>query len=165
MGNLLLTIKDLKISKAGYLVTNDKNETPVYHAEFVAEQQEANFRVLLAAATKGKTFSAGKTDDLAAIVAQVRASIGNNTKTYVAAPAKPKSTVLDTIIAEQLALAGYHTDNDKVSRVNAEMQAYNAVATVEEVGDYFTEKAVRLSAIYDIATITAAVTSTLDLNV
>tara|TARA_R110000868_G_scaffold214505_2_gene464605 strand:+ start:2523 stop:3020 length:498 start_codon:yes stop_codon:yes gene_type:complete len=164
MSQTFLKATEVRQNAAGYVVaTVGKEERPVNHPAWVQQQRNAEFVVKLAAATAGKNFKTGKTDDLASIIAQVRAGIANDTRTYVTAPAKPAQPTLDAMVAEQLAQAGYLTEKDTTGRINEVLNQYSAIADVENVGDYFQEGVVKLNAIYTFEQVKAATIATLGL--
>lgn len=156
--NHFLKANNLKRNDAGYLVTNDKQERPVTHPAFVAEQEAAHYMVMLAKAIEGKTFKVANADDFAAIEAAVLKSINEaKVEEYVKAPAKPKMEITDKLADEALAFINHGQDVSKANQVNAVMNQFNTIRSIEKVGDYFTEGLVKLKAVYTIAEIQAAV--------
>jgi len=153
-----LKTSELSLNAAGYL-TIKKTGKPVapINPAFVTQQKNAEYIVKLADAIAGKTFSAGKLDDLEAIKASVKASMYDETKTYVAAPSKPVSKVNDELVKFALDFDKYNDDKTKTDKINEFMQQFNAISDVETVGDYFTEGVVKLSRIYSIGSILNAV--------
>jgi len=155
--NEFLKSSELTLNPANYLVSK-KTEKPVTHTAFVEQQKRAHYVVKLAEALEGKNFKACKVDDLDAIVKQVQAEIdAADVKNYVAAPSKPTSAVQEELVKFALDFASYEGDKEKVNKINTFMQSFNAIAGVEEVGDYFSEGLVKLNKIYTIEEILAAV--------
>lgn len=156
--NHFLKSNAVKLNAAGYLVTNNKEEKPVNHPAFVAEQEAAHYVVMLAKAIEGKTFKVANADDFAAIEAAVLKSINEaKVEEYVKAPAKPAMEITDKLADEALAFINHGQDVSKAQAVNAVMNQFNTVNAIENVGDYFTEGLVKLKEIYTIAQIQAAV--------
>jgi len=156
-----LKTKQLELNAANYLVSKESKK-PVNHTAFVMQQRTAEYVVKLAAAIAGKTFKAGKLDDLEAIKQAVKASMSNDTRSYVDAPKKPTSKVNDEMVEFALNFAKFEDEKGKVAEVNNFMQSFNAITDVESVGDYFNEGVVKLSKIYTVAEILAAVKTNID---
>jgi len=156
--NHFLKSNNVKLNAAGYLVTSDKAEKPVTHPAFVAEQEAAHYMVMLAKAIEGKTFKVANADDFAAIEAAVLKSINEaKVEEYVKAPAKPAMEITNKLTAEAEAFINHGQDVSKANQINAVMNQFNTIKSIEEVGDYFTEGLVKLKAIYTIAEIQSAV--------
>lgn len=152
-----LKSSELELNPAGYLISKISKK-PVKHSEFVRQQKSAEYIVKLAEAIKDKTFKAGKVDNLEEIKASVRASIdAKNIKEYVAVPAKPTSKVNDELVQFALDFVNFDSKKLEVEQINRIMFEFDAIDGVEFVGDYFEEGLTKLSAIYSIETILAAV--------
>jgi len=153
-----LKTSELSLNAAGYL-TVKKTGKPVspINSAFVAQQKNAEYIVKLADAIADKTFSVGKLDDLEAIKASVKASMYDETKIYVTAPSKPVSKVNDELVKFALDFDKYNDDKTKTDKINEFMQQFNAISDIENVGDYFTESVVKLSKLYTVKEILAAV--------
>jgi len=151
-----LTSKGLDLNAAGYLISKDTKK-PVNHAEFVKQQQAAEYTVKLAEAIKDKNFKSEKVDNLDAIKAEVRAAMSNNTRTYVAEPTKPTSKVQDELVKYALDFLDFEDSKSESAEINKLMNEFNTINDVESVGDYFSEGVVKLNAIYSIKTILAAI--------
>lgn len=158
----LLTLSEVSINKAGYLVSNEGNK-PVTHAAFVSEQKQAEYVVKLSKALVGKTFTPSNVDNLEAIKKSVLDSINADAKvSYVDAPAKPTNSVNDELVQFALDFVNYEGDKSKAEKVNNFMQQFNTISAISEVGDYFNEGLVKLNKIYSIAEILEAVKLTVD---
>lgn len=156
--NHFLKANNVKLNDAGYLVTSDKAEKPVTHPAFVAEQEAAHYMVMLAKAIEGKTFKVANADDFAAIEAAVLKSINEaKVEEYIAIPAEPATPLKNQLADEALAFINHGQDVSKANQINAVMNQFNTIRSIEKVGDYFTEGLVKLKAIYTIAEIQAAV--------
>lgn len=151
---------DLSLNPAKYLVANDK---PVTHAAFVEQQRRAEYIVRLSEAITGKTFKAGKLDNLEEIKAAVRKAMNGSATTYVDAPKKPTSPVKEELTKFALDFHNYEGEKARTEQINNFMQQFNAINDVEMVGDYFSEGVVKLSRIYTTAEILAAVTNTISI--
>ena len=152
-----LTSKELGLNPAGYLISTTSKK-PVSHAKFEAEQRAAEYIVKLAEATVGKSFKAAKVDSFAEISMQVQKAIQETTKTtYVEVPAKPKSALVDELVNFAMSFEGYNEDKQVAEKINQVMQEYNTIYAIENIGDYFSEGLVKLSKIYAIEEILAAV--------
>lgn len=147
---------ELSLNAAGYLVSETTGK-PVTHSEFVNQQKNAEYIVKLAAAIKDANFTPSKVDNLEAIKVAVKASMAGSTQTYVTAPTKPTSQVNDELVKFALDFNSYEDAKLQSEKINVFMQQFNSVNDVEQVGDYFTEGVVKLSAIYDIKTILEAI--------
>jgi hypothetical protein len=159
MSQEFLVIEQLELNKAGYLISNVSSK-PVTHDVFVAQQKAAEYTVKLAAAIEGKTFKASEVDSLEAIKAEVKASINSTSvKSYVAAPAKPKSEVKEELLKFALDYTSFEEDTAKTAKINEMMNKFNKINDVQELGEYFTEGLVKLNKIYTIAEILKAVTA------
>lgn len=153
---------DLDLNPAGYLVSKTSKK-PVKHVDFIEQQKKAEYVVKLADAIKGKTFKAGKLDDLEAIKKEVRDAIGKTAQNkYVDDPSKPKSDVKDQLVKYALDFVQYSEDKSKADKVNEFMNQFNSINDVEQVGEYFDEGLVKLSKIYTISEILAAVQSNIE---
>lgn len=157
-----LKTKQLELNAANYLVSKESKK-PVNHTAFVEQQAKAHYVVSLAAAVKGKTFKCGKLDDLAAIKAEVKAAIGNTTRSYVSAPTKPTSKVNDEMVEFALNFAKFEDEKGKVAQINLFMQEFNAIQDVESVGDYFSEGVVKVAKLYTIDEILEAVKANIEI--
>lgn len=157
-----LKISEIQLNSANYLVSKVTGQ-PVTHTEFVGQQKAADYMVKLAAAVRGKNFTPGKVDNLAAIKKQVMDSI---TKTeavvYVEGPAQPKSKVQDELVKYALDFAAFQGKKDSIENINKVMNNYNKIKDVETVGEYFTEGLVKLNKIYTIDEILDAVNESID---
>jgi hypothetical protein len=157
-----LTSKSLGLNPAGYLI-NKETSKPVGHTDFVNAQKSAEYIVKLSEAIKGKTFTAGKLDDLNAIKASVRDAINNTTQTYGTVPVKPTGELTSKLADEAMAFLEFDSKKSKFTQINTFMQTFNSIKAVEEVGDYFTENVVKLAKIYTISEIQAAVEATIEI--
>lgn len=150
-----LKSSELSLNPANYLIgTSNK---PVTHPQWVVEQQKADYVVRLAKAMEGKTFKASKLDDINAIKAEVRAAMTGTSTSYIPVPAKPTSKVNDEIVQYALDFAKYEDNKIEAENINNIMQGFNTINAVESVGDYFSEGVVKVSNIYSIKEILAAV--------
>lgn len=156
MSKEFLKLGQLELNPAGYLVSKESKK-PVNHTVFVEQQRNAEYIVKLAAAIKDKNFTAGKVDDLDAIKREVRASMNNGTKKYVSAPEKPTSKINEELVKFALDFNAYEDTKLQTEKINTFMNQFNSIDDVEQVGDYFSEETVKLSALYDVNTILDAV--------
>ncbi len=157
-----LKISELSLNPANYLISKTSGK-PVNHTEFVKAQQGAEYIVKLAEAIKGKTFTAGKLDSLETIKASVRAAINNTNQTYGTAPTKPVGELTSKLADEAMAFVEFDSKKSKFKQINDFMQSFNSIKAVEEVGDYFEEKTVKLANIYTISQIQTAVEATIEI--
>ncbi len=152
-----LTVKDLTLNPAGYLISKESKK-PVTHEVFVKQQKAAEYLVKLSEAIKDKNFKCGKLDDLNAIKAEVLAAINaKETKEFVKAPTKPVSKVNDELVEYALNFVKFEEEEASVKKLNKLMAEFDVIDAVETVGDYFSEGLVKLSKIYSIKEILAAV--------
>ena len=156
-----LTLKDLQLNAAGYLVSKT-DKKPVTHSAFVAQQSAADYIVRLSQAIEGKTFKAAKVDNLEAIKASVRAAMADTNHKYVATPSKPTSKVNDELVRFALEFDAYNDKKGQVDTINNFMQQFNTINDVQTVGEYFSEGVVKTT-LHDIPTILAAVTACVEL--
>lgn len=157
-----LKSNEINLNPAGYLVSTATNK-PVIHKEFVEQQKRAEYVVKLADAIKNKNFKVQQVDNLDAIKEQVRKSIEeNNVKNYISAPEKPISQVNEELVKFALDYASYGEKKNESTKINAFMQTFNSISSVEEVGDYFIEGLVKLNKIYTIGEILTAVQINID---
>lgn len=156
-----LKTKQLELNAANYLVSKESKK-PVNHTAFVMQQRTAEYIVKLADAIQGKTFKAGKLDDLEAIKRAVKASMTNDTRSYVEAPTKPTSKVNDEMVEFALNFAKFEDEKGKVAQINEFLNQFNAILDIETVGDYFSEGVVKLAKIYTVDEIKAAVISNIE---
>jgi hypothetical protein len=162
MGNQLLKANEVEINAAGYLVST-KDQAPVNHPAFVAQQRAAEYTVKLAAAIKDANFKGGKVDSFAAIKAAVYAAINEAQEVvYVAAPKEPKSKLVDELAKYAEDFANHLDAKSNVAEINGLMNQFNSIKAIEEVGDYFSEGLVRLTKIYTTTEILEAVTLTVE---
>jgi hypothetical protein len=152
-----LTKKSIELNKAGYLVSKESKK-PVFHSEFVRQQQSADYIVRLASAIKDKNFTPNAVDSIEAIKAEVRNSIYSAAVVkYVDEPAKLTSKVNDELVQFALDFVKFEENKSKSDKVNEFMQQFNSINDVETVGEYFSEGLVKLNKIYTIAEILEAV--------
>jgi hypothetical protein len=152
-----LKLENLELNPAGYLI-NKATQKPVNHTEFVQQQRAAEYVVKLAEAIKDKNFKCEKLDNLDDIKAEVLASINKkNTKEYVALPSEPKSKVKDELVQHALDFIKYEDTKSDIEKINKLMAQFESIDAIENVGDYFSEGLVKLSALYNIETILGAV--------
>jgi hypothetical protein len=152
-----LKADSITLNGAGYLVSK-VSEKPVTHSEFVRQQKNAEYIIKLAAAIDGKIFVANKVDNLAAIKKEVFNSINSNaTVSYVDTPVKPTNDIQDQLTKFALEFVDYQDSKEEASKINKFMQEFNKINDVESVGEYFTEGLTKLSKIYTINEILAAV--------
>jgi len=157
-----LKSKEIKLNAANYLVSATTSK-PVSHTAFVEAQKQAEYICKLAEAIKGKTFAAGKLDDLNAIKAAVKASINNTNQVYGIAPSKPTGDLTSKLADEAMAFLDFDSKKSKFEQINTFMQQFNAIKAIEEVGDYFECAVVKLNKIYEISEIQQAVESTIEI--
>ena len=152
-----LTSKNLVLNPAGYLISKETKK-PVTHSDFVAQQKAAEYIVKLADAIKDKNFKSGKVDNLDEIKASIMASINaKNIKEYVATPSKPTCKAKDDLVKFALDFVNFEDNKAEAEQINKLMSQFETIEAVESVGDYFSEGLVKLSKIYTIAEILAAV--------
>ena len=157
-----LTNKQIELNAANYLISSNTKK-PVNHIAFVAAQNQADYICRLADAIKGKTFKAGKLDDLCAIKAAVRAAMNDTKQSYGTAPTKPTGELTSKLADEAMAFVEFDKTKSKFEQINNVMQQFNSISDIENVGDYFEEKVVKVARIYTISEIQAAVELTVDI--
>lgn len=154
--NTFLKLADVKLNAANYLVTVN-GDKPVYHTAFVVQQEEAAVVVLTAEAIKGKTFKASKVDSLSAIMSEVRRNLNaTSAVSYITIPTKPVGDLTSKLADEAMAFVNFDKSKAKAEELNSAMQAFNAINAIETTGDYFYENLVKLTKIYTIAEVKAA---------
>jgi hypothetical protein len=158
MANLFVKNGQLKTVNGGYLVMNNEAETPVFHQEYVALQQEAGYLVSLASKVKDVDFKGKKATTFAEVVDGVRKEMATKARSYVSAPTETAQPLTTQLKDEALAWLNYQTQGTKAEKVNKIMQKFNLIAEFEEFGLYFsTDKIVKLDAIYSLDQIVEAV--------
>lgn len=158
-----LKSSQLELNPAGYLISTETKK-PVYLGSFIQQQLSAEYIIRMAEAVKGKTFVAGKLDNLDAIRNQVKNEMfAQQTKNYVATPKQPQSKLNDELVEYALNFAKFQESVDATSKINTFMNQFNKIDDVEQVGDYFEEGLVKLTKIYTIKEILAAVKTNIDI--
>jgi hypothetical protein len=161
MANLFVKKGELSVvngaNGGGYLVTGEK-QTPVYHAEFVALQQEAHYLVKLAEKVKGVDFSSKKVTTFAEVVESVKKELASKARIYVSAPTEVAQPLTNQLKDEALAWLSFQKEGNKAERVNKLMQKFNVIAEQEEFGLYFSDnQIVKLDGLYSLQQITDAI--------
>ncbi len=161
MANLFVKKGELLVvngaNGGGYLVTGEK-QTPVYHQEFVALQQEAHYLVKLAEKVKSVDFSSKKTTTFAEVVESVKKELASKARTYVSAPKEVDQPLTTKLKDEALAWLSFQKEENKAERVNKLMQKFNVIAEQEEFGLYFSDnQIVKLDGLYSLQQITDAI--------
>ena len=155
----------VSLMNGGYL-SQTEGEAPVTHAEFVTAQEQAAYVVRFAEMAKGKTFTATPVVDLAAFTADVQAAIAKDnsgTVKYVKAGDKPVSKLTDELKDEALAFLKFKETEGSSDRINDFLQKFNVLNDFESHGLFFEQGIVKLSRIYTMDEIKAAVTEVIDL--
>lgn len=157
-----LEAKQLDLNKAGYLISKDTKK-PVTHVAYVQQQKAAEYTVKLAEAIKDKTFTAAKADNLDAIKAEVLAAINiKSIKEFVPTPEKPVSKVNDEMVKYALDFVKFEESKTDVEKINKLMAEFSSIDDVENVGEYFSEGLSKLTKIYTIKEVLAAVKITVE---
>lgn len=152
---------DLKVLSNGYLVDGDNN--PWMNEEFVKAQQQAEIIIKFAEACKGKNFKQVAIDNPAAIWKQVLEEVSNkNLTSYLDTPIKPNMELTNKLQTEAMSWMNFHDESTKTADINAYMQRFNVINDFENVGIFFTEGVVKISKIYTIEEIKAALVSNID---
>jgi hypothetical protein len=158
MANMFLKKEELKLVNGGYLV-NTKDESPVFHAEFVQLQKEAHYLVNLSNAVKVADFQGKQPVSFQSVVNDVTKSLNNEKRTFVENPKSVATPTIDKLQKEALAWLGNQENESKVNKINRILQKFNAIAEFEEFGLYFsTDEIVKLPALYSLEQIVEAVT-------
>ena len=158
MANLFVKKGQLKTVNGGYLVMDNEAETPVYHQEYVALQQEAHYLVNLASKVKDVDFKGKKVTTFAEVVEGVKKELASKARTYVSAPTEVARPITDSLAAEALNWLNFQTQGSKAEKVNKIMQKFNIIAEFETFGLYFTtDKIAKLEKLYSVDEITEAV--------
>lgn len=158
MSNIFVKNGELKLVNGGYLVVNDEKNTPVFHQEYVALQQEAHYLVNLASKVKDVDFKGKKATTFAEVVDGVRKEMATKARSYVSTPTETAQPLTNQLKDEALAWLNYQTQGTKAEKVNKIMQKFNVIAEFEEFGLYFsTDKIVKLDAVYSLEQIVEAV--------
>lgn len=153
---------ELSLNPAGYLVSKTSKK-PVNHEAFVKQQKAAEFTIKLAEAIKDKTFKCGEVSSIDTIKNEVLAAISaKNIKEFVATPSKPVSKVNDEMVKYAMDFVKFEDKKSEIDKINSVMAEFDVIDAVEEVGDYFSESLTKLTKIYTIKEILAAVTLTVE---
>ena len=144
--------------EAGYLTSGDNK--PVFHAAFVEAQQKAHYMITLAARVKDANFKPCKVDNFDTIANEVLASIKTENTSYVYKPvvACSEGTLQTQLKEEAMMWVNCQKENSVAEKINSTMQQFNVLKDFEEAGLYFEEKVVKLSKLYSVAEVLAAIT-------
>jgi len=158
--NKLLKLENLQLDAAGYLTDLDGNT--VNQKEFVEQQKLANFYVELAKRIKDKNFKPTEiVESFKDIHDRLVLQLKQNEKvTYVTPPVKPEMSIVNQLTEEAMAFVNYTENTEKTYKINQEMQRFNKIHQVGNVGERFTDDVVLLNIpkLYTIAEILEAVT-------
>jgi len=157
-----LTLKDLKLNPAGYLISATTNK-PVTNTGFIRAQEAAAYACELASAIKDKNFKINQVDDLERIKKEVKELILNKKETtFFELPEKPKSKVNEELVEYALKFVDFQNESDKVNQLNKMMEPFKEINEVETIGDYFVEGLVKLHKLYTIEDIKKALEITVN---
>ena len=158
--NNLLKLENLQLDTAGYLTDLDGNT--VNQKDFVEQQKLANFYVELAKRIKDKNFKQTEiVENFKDIHDRLVLQLKQNEKvTYVTPPVKPEMSIVNQLTEEAMAFVNYTENTEKADTINKEMQKFNKIYQVGNVGERFTDDVVLLNIpkLYTIAEILEAVT-------
>lgn len=160
MSKTFLKVKELSLENGGYLTGKGK---PVANAEFHKAQKHAEYVITLAKLAKGKDFKGKKADsieDLKTLVAKQLAS--TEVVEFVKSPKKPKRAVTESLKEEALAFIAFEEEGDNAKKINKFLQQFNVINDFENHGLFFDSDISKLTKIYTMKDIIAAVTSMID---
>ena len=154
----LLNLSEISLDKAGYLVET-KTNNPIFHEEFVNQQLEAEYVVLLAEEIKDKNFKPCAIDNIDKIHNDLKKRLNKDKLVnYLEVPSEPQNEVLNSLVNYALEFDSYLEEKNHVSQINKMMQKFNKINDIEQIGDRFECKFVKLNKIYNISEILKAVT-------
>lgn len=159
MANLFVKKGQLKTVNGGYLVVNNEAETPVYHQEFVALQQEAHALVKLAEKVKETDFTKKKVVTFEDLRAEVEKELkSKKVVSYVPMPEKVEQPLTTKLKDEAMLWLNFQQNETKAAKINSIMSKFDLINDFCSHGLYFTtDKIVKLEAIYTIEQIVEAV--------
>lgn len=153
-----LKAKELKLNEAGYLVSTVTGK-PVNNNSYYKQQKAAEYVVKLAEKIKNKNFRQVNIDCLDQVKKELTEELSKRQSyVYVDQPSEPKSKVFDDLVNYALKFSSIEDEKLKVNQINENMNEFNTIFDVENVGEYFTQEIVKLNKIYTINEILNAVT-------
>lgn len=146
---------DVQLINGGYLSDSDSNG--VNNSPFVAAQQRAHLLITVAAAMKGKTFTAKTPDCIASIISECNTAINTVQATeYVKAPKEPTRKLQDQLTAEANKWMEHQEEVGANEALNDFLQEFNVIQEFEEFGLFFSAGTVKLDGLYTMKEIIAA---------
>jgi hypothetical protein len=150
---------ELELINGGYVAARSDGKYLV-NADLMAAQKRAEFLVAVAAKMKGKTFTAEAASSMSAIMNEVTAELGKESFVeFVANPKVSKGDLTGKLAKEALKFMDAQESSDFIGEVNSRMQEFKIVQEFESTGLFFKGGITKLSRMYTIAEITAAVTA------
>jgi len=148
---------EIKIKNGGYLMSGNDAVT---HTEFVRAQEQAHYWVLIAEELKGKNFKERKADKLSDVFDAVeRKFAASSVVSFVDTKAIPEMKLTTQLKSEALDFMKVVGDNDVINQVNTKMQDFKVLKNFEEFGLFFEPGIVKLTKIYTVEEVIAAITA------
>jgi hypothetical protein len=153
-----LKAKELKLNEAGYLVSAVTGK-PINNNSYYKQQKAAEYVVKLAEKIKDKNFKQVNVDCLDQVKKELTEELSTRQSyVYVNQPSEPKSKVFDDLVNYALKFSSFEDEKLKTNQINENMNEFNTIYDVENVGEYFNQEIVKLNKIYTIKEILNAVT-------
>ncbi len=139
--------ESLTLGNGNYLLVND---VPVFHAEFVKAQKEAEILCLIAEKAKGLSFKTVKGANIDDIRDAVIKELNTKSVNIFKAPEAPKQDLVDKLTKQALDFTKYTQDKERIEGLNEKIKPFLIINTFETVGLYFEKGMCELNKIYTI---------------
>jgi len=162
MAKQFLKSTDLQLLNGGYL--SNKTGNPVSNQEFLSAQKHAEYVVTFANLAKGKDFKGKKADSIEDLKKELNDLLfSKNVTEFVKKPTSVERPITAQLKEEAMSFLNFHTETEKVDKINKFLQQFNVLKEFEDFGLFFDDEIVKLNKIYTLQEVVDAVTQTIDL--
>lgn len=152
---------EVQLVNGGYL--SNKEEKPVFNQQFVDLQKRAEYIITFSKLAKGKDFKGTEAYSLAQLKADVSKELATKATKFVEAPKAPVKKLTEQLAEEALSFISFKEDTSKADKINAFLQDFNTLKEFEDFGLFFEDGIVKLSNIYTMDEVVAAVKETIEI--
>lgn len=161
MKQVFLKKGEVSLINGGYI--SNPEGTPVSNYAFYAAQKHAHYLITLAGLAKDKDFTGKAADSFSDLVKEASRLVSEDTVIeFVSAPSEVKVPTMDKLKAEALKMMEFEESKDVNKKVNEYLQQFKVIHEFETFGLFFVEDIQKLSKIYTMDDIVAAVTALID---
>lgn len=162
MSKKFLKSNEIQLLNGGYLSDMDKN--PIYNKSLVDCLKHAEYVVTFANLAKGKDFKGKKADSIEDLKKELNDLLfSKNVTEFVKKPTSVERPITAQLKEEAMSFLNFHTETEKVDKINKFLQQFNVLKEFEDFGLFFEDEIVKLNKIYTLQEVVDAVTQTIDL--